>query len=449
MKWLWALPLLVACGNIDVRCGDVVVDEEEACDDGNSIDGDGCSADCTRIEQCGNGAVDGDEQCDDGNLQNGDTCNADCTNSSCGDGAAQPGELCFGAPEILLAGVSAFQVSAGDFDNDGDPDLVVADLAASQLMVLRNDAGVFVNIQSIANGVDTPLSVLLVDLNGDGLEELVSAKFGFGSNNSVIEVFAFDGVSFLLQSSVFRGGVQAQSLVAGQFNDDTQLDLATANVGNSSITTFRNDGNNQFSVLRTQGGLQQPQAIAAGDFNGDGFDDLAVADLTVTTSQTFLSDNNGQLTLQNIFLSGFGGLGAAAGDINGDGLDDYLISQGLFGTSLIYQGIVGALPNKVGAVFGQSSRSPMLADLDGDADLDLVTANGGDVFQNQGLFGSEVTNLLSVFQNEGGVFHAVDTLEVGSGPAAVVAGDFNSDGLSDLVSADVVGAQLTFIPGTR
>ena len=431
-------------------CGDGVIQEEfgEACDDSNTTNSDGCSAACS-VERCGNGVLDADEQCDDGNLESGDACNVDCTNSTCGDDVAQPGEVCFGVPELLLAGVSPLQVSAGDFDSDGDPDLVVADIAASQLLVLRNEAGVFTSIQSLANGVDTPLSVLLVDLNGDGVEELASAKFGFGTNNSIIEVFAFDGAAFVLQSSVFRGGVLSLSLVSGRFNNDELVDLATANAGGNSITTLRNNGNNQFSELNTLGGLQQPQAIAAGDFNGDGFDDLAVAELSATTSQVFLSGNNGQLSRQGVFLSGFGGLGAAAGDLNGDGLDDYLLSQGLFGTSLLYQGVAGGLPSKVGSVFAQSSRAPTLADLDGDADLDLVTANGGDIFQNQGLFSSEVTNLLNVFLNEGGVFRAVDTIEVGSGPASVAVGDFNGDGLADLVSADTVGAQLTFIPGTR
>src|SRR5512142_2040163 len=39
-------------------CGDHVREGEEACDDGNNLDGDGCSADCMSDETCGNGRTD-------------------------------------------------------------------------------------------------------------------------------------------------------------------------------------------------------------------------------------------------------------------------------------------------------------------------------------------------------------------------------------------------------
>jgi cysteine-rich repeat protein len=436
--------------SLEEACGDGVVQSQfsEECDDGNTASGDGCAANCLR-ERCGNSIVDDGEECDDGNQQNGDACNADCTNSTCGDNTAQPGELCFGAPTALLSGVGAFQLSEGDFDLDGDLDLVVADVAASQVIVLQNNAGALTQIQSLANGVDTPLSVLLVDLNADGSKELAVSKSNFGAGASTLEILSFDGAQFVSQSSLARGGVFSFSLVSGNFNNDALPDLALANFTNGTVSTLQNNGGNQFSALADFGGFQQPQAIAIGDFNADGFDDIAVADLVITTSLALLSNGAGQLVLQGIFLSGFGGLGAAAGDINQDGVDDYLIAHALFGTALIYQGVPGALPSKVGSVFAQSARSLTLTDLDADADLDLVTANGGDVFQNQGLFSSSITNLLSVFVNEGGVFRAVDTIEVADGPSSVVAGDFTGDGIIDLVSADTVGAQVTLIPGTR
>ncbi|HJL48693.1 MAG TPA: hypothetical protein RMG45_22730, partial [Polyangiaceae bacterium LLY-WYZ-15_(1-7)] len=45
-------------------CGDGVRDAAEACDDGNTAGGDGCSADCRSAEVCGNGVVDPGELCD-------------------------------------------------------------------------------------------------------------------------------------------------------------------------------------------------------------------------------------------------------------------------------------------------------------------------------------------------------------------------------------------------
>ncbi len=63
------------------NCGNQLIDDGEACDDGNQTAGDGCAADCSAIEEgftcpkvgracvsinCGNGFVDANEDCDDG-----------------------------------------------------------------------------------------------------------------------------------------------------------------------------------------------------------------------------------------------------------------------------------------------------------------------------------------------------------------------------------------------
>lgn len=81
------------------QCGDGIVQAEagEQCDDGNSVGGDGCSADCKSTEICGNGRLDlsQGEVCDDGNTVDGDGCSADCRSRSvCGDGRVDPGEEC-------------------------------------------------------------------------------------------------------------------------------------------------------------------------------------------------------------------------------------------------------------------------------------------------------------------------------------------------------------------
>jgi fibro-slime domain-containing protein len=71
-----------------------VLDSDEACDDGNTADGDGCSADChvadrgwvcgeagipcVHAQVCGNGIVEIGEMCDDHNARSGDGCDASC-----------------------------------------------------------------------------------------------------------------------------------------------------------------------------------------------------------------------------------------------------------------------------------------------------------------------------------------------------------------------------------
>ena len=64
-------------------CGDGIKTRTEACDDGSADNTGGygkCNADCTLGPRCGDGVLQADhgEQCDDGNLVNGDGCSAAC-----------------------------------------------------------------------------------------------------------------------------------------------------------------------------------------------------------------------------------------------------------------------------------------------------------------------------------------------------------------------------------
>jgi cysteine-rich repeat protein len=67
-------------------CGDGVQNPNEACDDGNNNDGDGCSAVCTIESYCGDDILDAGEQCDDGNNIGGDGCSAVCSIEGGGEG---------------------------------------------------------------------------------------------------------------------------------------------------------------------------------------------------------------------------------------------------------------------------------------------------------------------------------------------------------------------------
>jgi cysteine-rich repeat protein len=77
-------------------CGDDNVNEAagESCDDGNSSDGDGCSAEC--VLSCGNGTVDEGEECDENGGAETATCDDDCTFPVCGDDNVNEtaGEFC-------------------------------------------------------------------------------------------------------------------------------------------------------------------------------------------------------------------------------------------------------------------------------------------------------------------------------------------------------------------
>src|SRR5262245_30810509 len=81
-------------GGMPPGCGNGQRTRDEACDDGNNVSGDGCSADCLvvepgfscqppgqpchRVARCGDGVEVTPELCDDGNATAGDGCSTTC-----------------------------------------------------------------------------------------------------------------------------------------------------------------------------------------------------------------------------------------------------------------------------------------------------------------------------------------------------------------------------------
>lgn len=90
------------------RCGDGQVTGIEQCDDGNQTDGDGCSSTCRLQDICGDGEKTGIEGCDDGNTQAGDGCSPACQRESCGNGHLDPGEACDDGNHFAGDGCSPF-----------------------------------------------------------------------------------------------------------------------------------------------------------------------------------------------------------------------------------------------------------------------------------------------------------------------------------------------------
>lgn len=90
-------------------CGNGKIEPTELCDDGNHVDGDGCTgclidarftcagepSRCVRSTRggCGNGVLNVGEACDDGNIVDGDGCSARCQIQR-GYVCEQPGKYC-------------------------------------------------------------------------------------------------------------------------------------------------------------------------------------------------------------------------------------------------------------------------------------------------------------------------------------------------------------------
>lgn len=142
------------------RCGDGVPDARfgEECDDGNTVSGDGCSAECA-LEFCGDGIVQPaiGEQCDDGNTVDGDCCSAACAfdalGTPCDDATVCNGaETCNGAGSCQVG--MALDCDDGDLctldtcdptlgcENTGEPwQGCVDDFAVGVIVVKENAPG--------------------------------------------------------------------------------------------------------------------------------------------------------------------------------------------------------------------------------------------------------------------------------------------------------------------
>jgi cysteine-rich repeat protein len=89
------------------RCGDGLLDSSEACDDGNTQAGDGCSPICrleANVSRCGDGLLNSGEACDDGNAQAGDGCTADCRELEASFICPLPGAPCQLSPAYANCG---------------------------------------------------------------------------------------------------------------------------------------------------------------------------------------------------------------------------------------------------------------------------------------------------------------------------------------------------------
>jgi cysteine-rich repeat protein len=100
-------------------CGDGMLGSTEGCDDGNTVDGDGCSSmcavetayDCTGspsvcVPKCGDGVLLAGERCDDGNPTDGDGCSATCT--------VEPYWRCAGTPSVCARIKIVYSPSSSD-----------------------------------------------------------------------------------------------------------------------------------------------------------------------------------------------------------------------------------------------------------------------------------------------------------------------------------------------
>ena len=194
-------------------CGDSVIQNDfEDCDDGNQVNGDGCSLLCRlEIDQaCGNSLIEEGEECDDGNQVNTDACTNQCQNAFCGDGIVRQGEEdCDDGNQINGDGCSneCLLLVEGACFNEADQVIVEDQMAFGDqlLSLVEQNCALYVLLNQLHRIPQCLSSVLITDL---GLSVECSACLGdfVGCGVTQCVTACSDGLNQTCQSCLDSNG---------------------------------------------------------------------------------------------------------------------------------------------------------------------------------------------------------------------------------------------------
>jgi len=319
------------------------------------------------------------------------------------------------------AGTAPKSVAVGDFNGDGNQDLVTANSGSANVSVmLGTGSGTFSAATSFTVGT-TPQSVAVGDFNGDGRQDIVAANYG---SNSVSLLLGNGAGSFAPKTDTSLGAQTPYMLALADINGDGRQDVVTANVtGSVSILFGTGSGTFTLSTQFVSGSV--PVSVAAGDFNNDGKQDLVVAHSSAGFVTIMPGNGDGTFGIFTTFASGPFSASVAVGDLNGDGKQDLAVANSSAGTISVLAGNgSGGFGAATPFTVGTTPLHVATADLNGDGNLDLISANSA-------------SNNMSVLTGNGsGSFAAAVNYGTGTSPNAVAVGDINGDGFQDIAAAN-------------
>ena len=332
----------------------------------------------------------------------------------------------FGGARMFEAVSSGTSLATGDFNQDGFIDVVVGDgntggPVTGVSVLLGNGDGTFQPpiYYPFPNGVT---DVVVADFNGDGKPDLAVAA------GSLLVMLGNGDGTF---KAGINTGARANLMAVGDFNGDGKPDLVTSE--NVTVLLGKGDGTFQAAISAATSSAIPFGGLAVGDFNGDGKLDV-VAPSASGSVLVLLGDGTGKLGAPTSFNTGetFPGK-LSVGDLNGDHKLDVVSLNALNNDiSVLLGNGNGTFQAPTNIALGgnpDSAFGVVIADLNGDGYPDLAVANVRSF--------TAAGSTISVFPGNGdGTFGApVQYDPVGQPIYLMVAGDFNGDGLPDLVFA--------------
>jgi len=293
-----------------------------------------------------------------------------------------------GAP---LTNVSFASGAWGDYDNDGDLDILLAgDTGISpnrgSTRLYRNDAGAFTPVATAMTDLicgygDRGLDWGDYDNDGD-LDVLIQGLQFTGSQGPVAcLIHRNDGGGIFTPVASLTPAVESGTAAWGDYDGDGDLDLAYTGSQSSGVGTARicrNDGADQFTDIGAFLPALLDGGLAWGDLDRDGDLDLALTGAgpaNTRVSAIYINENGNFLNLWADLYPLNGG-SADWGDVNGDGDLDLVLTgyDGVTRRAIVYSNDAGVFADRGAVLTGSIYGSSGWGDYNNDGRLDLLLA---------------------------------------------------------------------------
>lgn len=145
----------------------------------------------------------------------------------------------FHTPVYYTSGNNVISVIVADFDNDGDKDLAPINYHGCSFLTKFNTGnGTFTSGQSFSY-TQLPTYGVAADLDRDGWRDLIITRQSGGPN---IRIMRNQGAGHFVMGGELSSNNSPLCLYAGDFDNDGDIDIATANLGTSDMSVFLNLG---------------------------------------------------------------------------------------------------------------------------------------------------------------------------------------------------------------